>query len=84
MYIKQLKAWSQNQTSPGFHTQIVGITVHELLAFDFRNWKEERGLTSLPEYQPSLLQHDGPTHKATMRLCPSTQSKFTKASSLYG
>jgi len=22
----------------------VGIAVHELLAFDFRNWKEERGL----------------------------------------
>ncbi len=35
MYIKQLKAWSQNQTSPGFHTQIVGIAVHELLAFDY-------------------------------------------------
>jgi len=62
MYITQLKAWSQNQTSPGFHIQIVGSAVHELLAFDFRNWKEERGLTNLPEYQPSLLQH-GPAHK---------------------
>jgi len=27
MYIKQLKAYSQNQTSPGIHTQIVGIAV---------------------------------------------------------
>jgi len=34
MYIMQLKARSHNQTSPGFHTQIVGIAVHKLLAFD--------------------------------------------------
>ncbi len=55
VYIKQLNAWSQNQTSPGFHTQIVGIIVHELLAFDFRNWKEKRGLTSLATRIPAKL-----------------------------